>query len=212
MSKTLFMSKTNRLFKALAISAVIFSLFSFNNFAFVNVYTLNPAVDTTVVVNHKNGVNIRDKNCNIINTAGYGQTLSLEPGPSYRTMTCKINGKSLISGSYSHFGRDGISGFVALDFVSPIIFGGNIDLGRLVKDKNGLEYSKVYLNGTNNLNLRNTDCQVFKNVLHDVSLFVPPVGGGSFVCRVGNKFYDMTPVTQTLSNSPVYFAASVFLR
>lgn len=171
------------------------------------------AIDQSVVVNHKNGVNIRDKNCNVIGKAGYGETLSTEPGPSYKTMTCNINGKNLILGSYSHFSRDEISGFVALDFVSPIIFGGNIDLSRIAKDKNGLEYSKVYLNATNNLNLRDTNCKIVKNISQEIALFIPPVGGSPVVCRAGNKFYDMIPVTESINTgSLVYFAAEVFLR
>ena len=192
------------------IFAILVTIFSF--FSFITPLIKVHAIDQSVVVNHKNGVNIRDKDCKVIGKAGYGETLSIEPGPSYKAMTCNINGKNLILGSYSNFSRDGISGFVALDFVSPIIFGGNIDLSRITKDKNGLEYSKVYLNNTNNLNLRDKKCKISQNVSHEAVLFIPPVGGGAFICQVGNKFYDMTPVTKSTDGSPVYFAAGAFLR
>jgi hypothetical protein len=185
------------------ISKIFVIFFSLNNFISINIYADSSSV---FVVNNKNGINIRDKDCNIIDKAGYGETLYLYPR-SLKSITCNINGQNLTFVNYLPVSVT--AGFVAQSFISPILSSGNIDLSRITKDKNGLEYSKVYLNNTNNLNLRDKNCKISQNVSHEVALFIPPVGGGAnaFICQVGNKFYDMRPVTKdTNGGSTVYFA------
>lgn len=137
-----------------------------------------------MIVTHPNGVNIRDKNCKVIDQTGFNEFLEIGSNNTV-LITCNINGKSMIMYNYGIQGSDKSLNYVSSNFVQGVVSG-----GEGVYSAN----TKSSLNGKNGTNLRDNNCQ---KVITLPKGTYSENGGTSLytqgvkVCKVGNDFYNM---------------------
>jgi len=137
-----------------------------------------------MIVTHRNGINIRDKNCKVIDSAGFNEVLEVGSDNPVN-ITCNVNGKSMIMYNYGIQGSDKSLSYVSSNFVQGVISG-----GEGVYSSN----TKSSLNGKNGVNLRDNNCK--RVVTLPKGTYSENGGAGLYVqgvkvCKVGNDFYNM---------------------
>ena len=134
-------------FKTVTLLTVCVSIFSFN----LPIISVNASTGPEfIIVTHPNGVNIRDKDCRIVDQANYGQVLSYNINENFneRGFFCNVNGEKLVRVAY---GTGKTNMFVAYKYTQMVNSAGW-----------GGEYTaqnKVSLFSPNSgVNLRNEKC------------------------------------------------------
>lgn len=135
-----------------------------------------------IIVTYKNGVNIRDKNCNIVDQVNYGLILSYNENGNGPTLYCTVNGEKLVMSSY---GTGNTNMFVASKYTEII-------------HRNSGTYTnqdKVRLNNPSGVNLRDDKCQRIMTLPNGTFSEQIPAGysgGSGNICKAGGEFYYMT--------------------
>lgn len=162
------------------------------------------------IVTHPNGVNIRDKNCNIIGQAGYGEVLFSKTGNSV-SVGCNINGeKNMEMANYGVYlgGDKPIENmFVSTRYTRAVNSGSTGTFTTL---------NKIRLNNSDGVNIRDASCQRVKTLPNGTysdgtyseysnDIFSPVAK----VCKAGNEFYYMIPFVY---KGKVYQVAEVLTK
>jgi len=148
-----------------------------------------------MIVTHRNGVNIRDKNCKVIEQVGFGEAL-YRSNDNPVNLTCNIGGQDTLMLNYgTYYGNMDVNSqdmFVAAKFLQEIRSGANGEF---------TAYNKIKLNSPNGVNLRDEKCQrvmtlpngtYSENPKDNIAygdVFMPVIK----VCKAGGEFYAMTP-------------------
>ena len=175
-------------------TTILFSILAFSFSLSFNLPKISVNAETNpeyLVVTHPNGINIRDKNCNIIDQVGYGEGLIRNSNISI-VKVCNVGTQSLeminytpIFGNYANEENRDI--FVAKKFVQSVISG---------QTGSYTTIDKVRLNSPNgdSINIRDGNCQKIVTLPNGTySEKAVGFGGGFNVCKVSNKFYLMIP-------------------
>lgn len=189
------------IFKVISSLILTFSIFSFN----LPKVAVNAQNTEYIIVTHPNGVNIRDKNCNIIDQVGYGVPLYKNDNPI--DLTCNIGGESMkMLNYYTVFGNGTTeqgNSFVASKFVQEVRSGAT---GTFTTQ------DKVRLNNPSGggVNLRDNNCQKVTTLpsgtYSEDSL---GLGGSVKICKAGGEFYTMG---YFIYQSKVNFVATTLLK
>ncbi len=140
----------------------------------------------SVIVTHKNGVNIRDKNCKAVAKAGYNQVLTYSGNANKPALHCTLSGEKFVMAAYGTGNNDM---FVASKYIAMVL-------------RNGETYTtqdKVSLNNPNGVNLRDGKCRRIMTLPNGTySENFPNRGNIKYslapntTCQVGSEFYMMT--------------------
>lgn len=158
--------------------------------------------DYEVVVGTARGLNLRDKNCNVIKTLPMDTIMMVKGG--YNFISCNIKGQTLqLAQAYEIFGN-GVSseGYIYLPATSSIIRSSE------PSQATGLKGPRV--NATAGLNIRDNNCRRVATVPNNYKFEDPKAGfGGSIsLCKVRGQYYEMTPVSY---KGQIYQVASAFV-
>jgi len=140
------------------------------------------------IVTHPNGINIRDKNCQIIDQVGYGEILMEKPQNPVN-LGCNIGGqKNMEMANYGTvFGNSGVNSddmFVSTKYTRAVNSGTN---GTYTTQ------DKVRLNNPAGVNLRDNNCQRVMTLPNGTySENSMGLGGSVKICKAGGEFYTMT--------------------
>jgi hypothetical protein len=151
------------------------------------------------IVTATNGLNVRDKNCNRIDTIGYGTSgytgYSLDnPNPS---INCTVNGKS-IKMVFFGYGTPSSSGYVAESFLS------NVKAQEFVST----DKTTFKVNATSGLNLRYGNCKRVSTVKFGTIVQGNVPTDNPPVCKAKGVYYSMMPIYH---NGELYFVASIYI-
>ena len=196
--------KINFLFTSFLIILGIFAFLSSSfNLPIVNAGRGNWSGSEFMIVTSLRGINIRDKNCNIITRVGSGEIL--KRGGEVPTQTkCKIGDSEMLFVNYwsNDVKTTSTEQFVAMNFIQNIITDNsprNKKLANLVI-KNEL-----------GANLRNSQCQKVLRMPNKTvsSKDIIITGGSKNVCKVGEEFYMMEDFIYQNRN---YYVAEVLTK
>lgn len=166
----------------LGIFALLFSSF---NLPIVNAGTGNGSPVKYRIVTSWRGINVRDKNCNIITRVGFGEIL--ERGSESPAQTkCKIGDSEMLFINYwsNDVKTTSTEQFVAFDFIENVISDNSPRNKKL---------PNLVIKNETGANLRNSQCQKVLSVPNKTvsSKDIIITGGGKNVCKVGERFYMM---------------------
>ena len=159
-----------------------------------------------MVVNHSNGINIRDKNCKVVDQVGHGEPLQFGNNNSIN-LTCNIGGENIKMLNYGAIFGNGITElkdqYVASKFVQKVNSGSN---GTYTTQ------DKVRLNNPSGagVNLRDNNCQrviTLPNGTYSENSM--GLGGTIKICKTGGQFYVMT---YFIHKGVVYSVAEVLTK
>ena len=150
-----------------------------------------------------NGVNIRNRNCEVIDSLGFGQVVTrVSDNPV--NVNCKVGNKNLVMINYKNFmggTYDTDNSYVAVDYLDPIIDSGKI-----------YDSTKVgVITGKFGANLRDTtSCSRVMTLPNGTRTEAQQFGGGAGlpVCQVGSEFYLMNSVDY---KGKTYFVADILI-
>lgn len=141
-----------------------------------------------MIVTHQNGINIRDKNCKVVDQAGYGEPL-YRASDNPVNLTCNIGGQNIQMLNYGMvFGNGNIllaDSYVASKFVQEVKDSGM----RTITSQD-----KVRLNNPSGagVNLRDNNCQKVTTLPSGTySENSMGLGGSLKICKAGGEFYTM---------------------
>ncbi len=156
--------------------------------------------DNYVVVNVKQGLNYRDRNCNVIKTLPMDTVVSTASG--WEQINCNIKGQNLTLTKADETFGEGVGGFIYLKATS-IIRGNGPAAG-----EPGLQGPRVV--ATSGLNVRDSNCKKTTAVPNNFKFedHSAGFGGSMHLCKVRGEYYNMTPV---ILNGKVYQVASAFV-
>lgn len=142
---------------------------------------------TYSIVTHPNGINIRDKNCKIVDQVGYGEPLQFGNNNSIN-LICNIGGENIKMLNYGAVFGSGSTElkdqYVASKFVQKVNSGTN---------GNYTTQDKVRLNNPGGVNLRDNNCQKVVTLPNGTySENSMGLGGSIKICKAGDQFYVMT--------------------
>ncbi len=178
--------KINFLFTSFSTILGIFTfLFSSFNLPIVKAGRGNLRDHEFMIVTSWRGINIRDKNCNIIARVGAGEIL--QRGDEYATrIKCKIGDSDMLFVNYwsNDVKTTSTEQFVAFDFIQNIITDNSPRNKKL---------PNLVIKNEPGANLRNSQCQKVLRVPNKTvsSKDIIITGGGKNVCKVGEEFYMM---------------------
>ncbi len=157
------------------------------------------------VVTHPNGVNLRNKGCEIIGKAGYGEILIsiTDSGEQIATTGCNINGEKNMEmvnyGTRKDYinANDGEMAIKGVFFVSTR-YTRAVNSGTNGTYKN---QDKVRLNNPDGVNLRDENCQrvmtlpneTYSENPSDINVTNYVFSPGLKICKAGGEFYSMIP-------------------
>lgn len=202
--KLLFHFKINSFLPILGGVLGIFSLlFSSINLPIVNAGTGNWSGSQFMIVTSLRGINIRDKNCNIITRVGAGEVL--ERGSQYPSqLKCKIGDTEMSFVNYwtNEVKTTSTEQFVAVNFIQNIITDSEIRNKKL---------PNLVIKNEMGANLRNSNCQKVLRVPNKTisSKDIIITGDGKNVCKVGEEFYMMEDFIHQNRN---YYVAEVLTK
>ena len=142
-----------------------------------------------MIVNHPNGINIRNKECQIVDQVGYGEPLQSDNNNPIN-LICNIGGQNMKMLNYGNLFGNGNNAlkdmFVASKFVQEVKSG--ISGTYTTQDK-------VRLNNPSGggVNLRDNNCQRVTTLPNETySENSMGLGGSVKICQAGVEFYTMT--------------------
>jgi hypothetical protein len=151
---------------------------------------------TQRIVTATSGLNIRDKNCNVLQVVGYG---TLIDEASKETISCNVRGKSVKMINVNRFLSTG-EGYVAESFAS------------IVNDKplsGTIQDTTFIVNASSGLNLRDENCKRVTTVKNGTALKQVLSTDYFRVCNAKGEYYMMTRISY---NNKEYFVATSFLK
>ena len=156
-----------------------------------------------MIVTSLRGINVRDKNCNIIGRVGDGTVLKRGANTPKQTL-CKIGQTDILFVNYwaNDIKTTSTEQFVAVNFIQNII------------TDNGVRNEKLpnlVIKNELGANLRGGACQRVLTVPNKTvsSKGITITGDGKTVCKVGNKFYMMTDFIHKNAN---YYVAEILTK
>ncbi len=139
------------------------------------------------IVTSKSGVNLRDKNCNIIDKALYQTVVNIGANSKVDYITCKVGGISIEFVDitiYKTTPEMPVSGYVAKKYLTEIV----------TTPLPAVEMLKV--NTKNGLNLRGDgNCKKITTLPNNAMLKMSPVDSATAPCKVGGVYYGMILVS-----------------
>ncbi len=147
-----------------------------------------------MIVTHPNGINIRDKNCKVVDQIGYGEVLD-RASDNPVNLTCNIGGQNIEMLNQTLFNNGSVQLkdiYVASKFVQKV--------------KSGISgtfttYNKIKLDNPNGVNLRDEKCQrvitlpngTYSENPSDINVTNYVFSPGLKICKAGSEFYSMIP-------------------
>ncbi len=176
-------------------------------FSFVNVPVKAGGSPNYMIVTEPRGINIRNRNCEVIDSLGFGQlvqkiNVAATPDTGAQ-ITCKVGGKDLTmirSASINGGNYDLINSYVALDYLDPVIDGiKSFDINK----------SSV-ITGEYGANLRDSaSCSRVAIAPKGTKMDANPKAPSLAVCQVGSEFYLMR---QPVYQGKAYFVADILIN
>jgi hypothetical protein len=166
------------------------------------------------IVTHPNGINLRNKNCDIIGQAGYGEILisSTTYNQQIASIGCNVNGEKNMEmvnyGAYRAYVNGGDNAiedmFVSTKHTRAVNSGTN---GVYITQ------DKIRLNNSAGVNLRGENCQrvmtlpngTYSENSENLSQITPNIK----ICKAGGEFYYMIPFVY---KSQIYQVAEVLTK
>jgi hypothetical protein len=178
------------------ILSILFLTFSVVTTAFISPVQTEAQNYTSgvVIVTAKAGLNVRDANCNRLDTIPFGTTLLTDPAGAF--INCTINGvKHTLTYIY---GPQGVTqGYVSTSFIKAVYANPNID-----------SQVTTRVTATAGLNVRDENCKKIGLMAFNQVVQVRP-SDDFITCEVGGSFYQLVPIYH---NGKHAYAASTFME
>lgn len=191
----------NKLVISLSLFSILFNIFPFVTLI-VNSGIGNGYNSPFMIVTNLRGINVRNRNCNIVGRIGAGEIL--ERGQEYpQQIKCKIGGSEMLFVNYwSNSLKTAATGqFVAADFIQKIFADNSIRNKKL---------PNLVIKNEIGANLRNANCQKIMRVPNKtVSSKNIITEDNKNVCKVGSEFYMMESFIYQNRN---YYVAQILTK
>lgn len=186
--------------KSTAILTISAGIFGFN---FANLQVKASTGSKYMIVTEPKGVNIRNQNCEVVDSLGFGQIVEkvVQKTSMNFQLTCKVGDKNLVMVNYFNINGgnyDTNNSYVAVDYLDSIIDGfRNFDPNKA-----------SVISGQYGANLRDSaSCSRVMTVPNGTKMEVSKISGLA-VCQVGQEFYLMQRANY---QGKTYFVADILI-
>ena len=188
--------------KSTAILTISAGIFGFN---FANLQVKASTGSKYMIVTEPRGVNIRNQNCEVVDSLGFGQIVEYVFTRVDPNLRCKVVGKDLVMANYRNINGgnyDTNHSYIASDYLSAVIDGNPFRGGEFEPNKASV------ISGKYGANLRDSaSCSRVMTIPNGTKMEVSGIGGLA-VCQVGQEFYLMQRANY---QGKTYFVADILI-
>ena len=189
--------------KSTVILTISAGIFGFN---FANLQVKASVGPGYMIVIEPRGVNIRSRNCEVVDSLGFGQIVEYVFTRVDPNLRCKVGGKDLVMANYRNINGgnyDTNHSYIASDYLSAVIDGNPFRGSEFDQKKPSV------ISGKYGANLRDSaSCSRVMTVPNGTKMEVSKISGLA-VCQVGQEFYLMQRANY---QGKTYFVADILIN